>query len=105
MVRGKSSNIIIVHVEEFETIRDVNVRDTHDDPGTDTDNRVYSTGRMDGNKLLVTTTFVGSNSPVQLLETFALSADHNRLEYTSTLVNPESDLAKRQMERFQVTTN
>jgi hypothetical protein len=84
---------IVVHVEEFDTVRDVHMGAPHDDPGTNTDNLGYSSGRMDGDKLLVTTTFAGSNSPVQLLETFELSADHNRLEYTSTLVNPESDLA------------
>jgi hypothetical protein len=88
-----NGDIVVVHVEEFDTVREVNMGVPHNDPGTHTDNLGYSTGRMDGDKLLVTTTFTGSNSPVQLLETFELSADHNRLEYTSILVNPESDRA------------
>ena len=88
-----NGDIIVVHVEEFDTVRDVHMEAAHDDPGTSTDNLGYSSGRMDGDKLLVTTTFEGSDSPVQLLETFELSADHNRLEYTSTLINPESGLA------------
>ena len=48
---------------------------------------------MDGERLLVTTTFEGSGSPIQFHETFQLSADHNRLLYTATLVDPESDRA------------
>ncbi len=43
--------------------------------------------------VLVTTTFEGSDSPIQLYETFQLSADHNRLLYTSTVVDPESNNA------------
>ena len=39
----------------------------------------------------LTTTFEGSDSPIKLYETFELSADHNRLFYTSTLLNPESN--------------
>ena len=84
---------VIIHAEEFDTIREVHMEIPHDDPGTNTDNLGYSTGQMDGDRLLVTTTFEGSNSPIQLFETFQLSADHNRLFYTSTLLNPESNNA------------
>lgn len=83
-------DIVVIHAEEFDTIREVHMGIPHDDPGTNTDNLGYSTGRMEGGRLLVTTTFKGSNSPVQLHETFALSADHNRLLYTSTLLDAES---------------
>jgi len=85
------NDTVIVHSEEFDTIRDVHMDVTHNDPGTNTDNLGYSTGRMDDGRLLVTTTFEGSNSAVQLYETFELSDDHNRLLYTSTLLNSESD--------------
>ena len=88
-----NGDTVVVHAEEFDTIREVHMGIAHDDPGTHTNNLGYSTGRMDGGRLLVTTTFEGSNSPVQLYETFQLSADHNRLLYTSTLVNPESSNA------------
>jgi len=88
-----NGDIVVVHAEEFDTIREVHMGIAHNDPGTHTNNLGYSTGRMDGGRLLVTTTFEGSNSPVQLYETFQLSADHNRLFYTSTLVNPESSNA------------
>ena len=86
-----NGDTVVVHAEEFDTIRTVHMGIAHDDPGTHTNNLGYSTGRMDGGRLLVTTTFEGSNSPIQLYETFQLSADHNRLFYTSTLVNPESN--------------
>lgn len=85
-----NGDIVIIHAEEFDTIRTVNIDIAHDDPGTHTDNPGYSTSRMEGGRLLVTTSFEGSNSPVQLHETFQLSANHNRLLYTSTLLNPES---------------
>lgn len=79
---------VIVHAEEFDTIREVQMNVPHDDPGTNGSHFGYSTGRMEGDRLLVTTSFEGSNSPIRLYETFQLSADHNRLLYTSTLVDP-----------------
>jgi steroid delta-isomerase-like uncharacterized protein len=85
-----NGDTVVIHAEEFDTIREVHMGVSHDDPGTVTNNLGYSTGHMEDGKLLVTTTFAGSNSPIQLYETFELSADHNRLEYTSTLVDPES---------------
>jgi hypothetical protein len=86
-----NGDIVVVHAEEFDTIREVHMGIPHSDPGTHKNNLGYSTGRMDGGRLLVTTTFEGSNSPIQWYETFQLSADHSRLLYTSTLVNPESN--------------
>lgn len=83
---------VIIHSEEFDTIREVRMGIPHDDPGIHTNNLGYSTGRMDDGRLLVTTSFEGSNSPLLLHETFALSADHNRLLYTSTLLNPDANI-------------
>ena len=88
-----NGDTVIIHAEEFDTIREVHMGIDHDDPGTHTNNLGYSTGRMDGDRLLVTTTFEGSDSPIQLYETFQLSADHSRLLYTSTLVDPTSNNA------------
>lgn len=84
-------DIVIVHAEEFDTVREVDMTAAHTDPGTHTNNLGYSTGRMDDGRLLVTTSFEGSNSAVLLHETFALSDDHNRLLYTSTLLDPASN--------------
>ena len=88
-----NGDTVVIHAEEFDTIREVQMGVAHDDPGTHTNNLGYSTGRMDGDRLLVTTTFEGSDSPIQLYETFQLSADRSRLLYTSTLVDPESNNA------------
>lgn len=88
-----NGDTVIIHAEEFDTIREVHMGIDHDDPGTYTNNLGYSTGRMDGGRLLVTTTFEGSNSPIQLYETFQLSTDHSRLLYTSTLIDPTSNNA------------
>lgn len=82
---------IIIHVEENDTIRPVFMDIEHDDPGTVKNNLGYSTGRFIGDTLAVVTTFEGSNSPIQLHETFSLSNDRNHLNYTQTLINPESD--------------
>jgi len=88
-----NGDIVVIHAEEFDTVREVHMGAAHNDPGTHTNNLGYSAGRMDGGRLLVTTTFEGSNSPVQFYETYQLSADHNRLLYTSTLLNPELNSA------------
>jgi hypothetical protein len=81
---------VIVHAEEYDTIRPVRMVDDHDDPGTVMNNLGYSTGRWVGDSLWVTTTFEGSNSPIQMHESFTLSADHSRLNYSQIVINPES---------------
>ncbi len=86
-----NGDIVIVHSEEFDTVREVHMGVGHNDTGNNTDNLGYSSGRMDQGRLLMTTSFEGSNSAVLLRETFELSDDHNRLLYTSTLLDPESD--------------
>lgn len=81
---------VIIHVEQNDTIRPVYMDIPHNDPGTVKNNLGYSTGRFVGDTLLVTTTFEGSNSPIQMHETFTLSGDRNHLNYMQTLINPES---------------
>ena len=95
-----NGDTVIVHAEEFDTIRPVHMGIEHYDPGTAKNNLGYSTGRMEDGKLFVTTTFEGSNSSVQFNETFQLSDDHNRLEYTSTLFDPESGNAPTENSRW-----
>lgn len=82
---------INVHMEEYDTIRKVYMDVDHEDPGTYKNNLGYSTGRFVGDTLYVTTTFEGSNSPIQMQETFALSEDRNHLNYTQVLINPASN--------------
>jgi hypothetical protein len=84
-------NSIVIHVEEYDTIRTVHMEAVHNDSGFANNNLGYSTGRWVGETLLVTTTFEGSNSVIQMLESFTLSADHSRLNYSQTLIDPESN--------------
>lgn len=90
-LRKTDHNNVIIHVEQNDTIRTVFMDIPHEDTGAVKNNLGYSTGRMLGDTLSVTTTFSGSNSPVQMFETFALSKDRNHLNYSMTVVNPESD--------------
>lgn len=82
---------ITIHAEQNDTMRPVIMNVEHKDPGTVKNNLGYSTGRFVGATLMVTTTFAGSNSPIQMHETFTLSKDRNHLNYSQTLINPESD--------------
>ena len=82
---------ITVHVEEYDTIRTVHMNIDHNDPGTVKNNLGYSTGRFVGDSLVMTTTFEGSNSPIQMHETFTLSNDRNHLNYSQIMFNPELD--------------
>ncbi|MBX2848532.1 MAG: hypothetical protein KTR16_09430 [Acidiferrobacterales bacterium] len=82
---------VIVHAEQNDTIRPVYMDVEHNDDGSVKNNLGYSTGRFVGDTLVVFTTFEGSNSPIQMHETFTLSGDRNHLNYTQTLINPESD--------------
>jgi len=84
---------VTIHVEEYDTIRTVHMDIEHNDPGAVKNNLGYSTGYMEEGKLFVTTTFAGSGSPIVLKETFQLSEDHNRLEYTNTLSNSETGVS------------
>ena len=90
-VVDNNDGTVTVHVEEYDTIRTVHMNIDHDDPGTVKNNLGYSTGRFVGDTLVVTTTFEGSNSPIQMHETFTLSNDRNHLNYSQVLINPESN--------------
>lgn len=88
-----NNDIVIIHAEEFDTIREIHMGISHSDSGANTDNLGYSTGRMEDGRLLVTTSFRGSDSSIRFYETFQLSGDHSRLFYTSTLLDPEANNA------------
>lgn len=81
-------DIVIIHAEEFDAIREVQMGVPHNDPNT-SDNLGYSTGKWIGDTLSVTTTFAGSGSGMQIHETFHLSDDHNRLLYSQVIIDPE----------------
>ncbi|MBT5330444.1 MAG: hypothetical protein HOL48_01530 [Porticoccaceae bacterium] len=89
--KREEDGTVIIHVEQNDTIRPVYMDIEHNDPGTVKNNIGYSTGRFAGDTLMVTTTFEGSNSPIQMQETFTLSGDRNHLNYTQVLIDPESN--------------
>lgn len=82
---------ITIHAEQNDTIRTVYMDVEHNDTGAVKNNLGYSTGHFVGDTLVVFTTFAGSNSALQMHETFTLSGDRNHLNYTQTLVNPDSN--------------
>jgi hypothetical protein len=88
--------LILIHAEESDSIRKVYMTAEHEDSG-ETDILGYSTGRWVGDTLNVVTTFDGtesdSGSEMQIHETFHLSADHNRLQYTQIIIDPERRLS------------
>lgn len=78
---------VIVHQEEYDSRRTVYMNVPHEDPGT-AGVLGYSTGKMVGDTLTVTTTY-GEDSTEQLHETFSLSDDHQKLNYTHVVVDSE----------------
>ena len=76
---------IIIHAEEFDSIREVKMGVPHNDPGT-SNILGYSTGKWIGETLAVSTTF-GSESGMQIQETFHLSNDHSRLLYSQVIID------------------
>jgi hypothetical protein len=77
---------IIIHAEEYDSIRTVYMDTPHNDPGN-AGILGYSTGKMVGDSLSVTTTY-GPDSTEQLHETFSLSSDHQKLMYTQVIIDP-----------------
>ena len=86
-----NGDIIVIHAEEFDSIREVHMGGPHNDPGTSGD-LGYSTGRWVEDTLTVTTTLGGTDSGMQVHETFYLSDDHNRLQYSQVIIDPEMRL-------------
>ena len=84
-------DIIVIHAEEFDSIREVHMTVPHNDPGT-SGNLGYATGRWVKDTLTVTTTFGGTDTGMQVHETFHLSDDHNRLQYSQVIIDPEMRL-------------
>lgn len=80
---------IIIHAEFYDSIREVHMNTDHSNPPADPGVLGYSTGNWVGDTLVVSTTMDGSNSGMQIHETFHLSGDRSRLLYTSVITDPE----------------
>lgn len=82
---------IVIHLQEHNSVRTVYMQGDPADQSMGKNNLGLSTGLWEGKTLLVTTTFEGSDSLIQMHESFTLSADRSRLNYSQTLINPESN--------------
>ncbi len=94
---------IIIKLEEYDAVREIHMRDKHDDKGIAPSTLGYSTGRWESDTLIVTTTkidygFLIANAKplpipqsanVHVEERFSLSSDHNRLDYEVLITDPE----------------
>jgi len=84
---------IIIKAEFFDTVREIHMNDTNENPVIPKDGLGYSTGHWVGDTLVVDTLLyresgVDGDDHHQVHETFHLSVDHNRLAYTRTIVDP-----------------
>lgn len=83
-----NGDTVVIHTEFFDSMREVHMNTPHrppEIPGF----YGYSTGYFVGDTLVVTTSLGEDQVGAQVHETFHLSADHNRLQYTQIVVDPE----------------
>lgn len=99
----KDGNDIKIRMEEYDAERLIHMTAKHDDSRATPSRLGYSTGVWEGDKLVVKTTkidyrFLAIQSRptpvvqgprVSVVETFQLAEDHNRLNYTSTITDPD----------------
>lgn len=99
----KDGNNIKIRMEEYDAERLIRMTATHDDSRAAPSLLGYSTGVWQGDKLVVKTTKIDyrylaiqsrptpvvQGPRVSVVETFQLSEDHNRLNYTSTITDPD----------------
>jgi hypothetical protein len=79
---------IVIHAEFYDSIRTVHMNADHKIPPADPGILGYSTGYWVGDTLVVSTS-KGSDNLLQIHETFSLSGDHNRLNYTAVTIDPD----------------
>jgi len=94
---------IKIRMEEYDAERLIRMTSKHDDSAAAPSRLGYSTGVWQGDKLVVTTTKINygylgiQTRPVPVVqgpristvETFQLSADHNQLNYTVVITDPD----------------
>ena len=90
----KSGADVLLKLEENDQVRVIHISNTHDDSRATRSGLGYSTGVWVGSgekKLVVTTTKIDNRTlgdQARMTETFELSTDRNRLQYTATTVDP-----------------
>lgn len=96
-------NKILLKIEEYDAVREIVLAETHDDSRAEPSLLGYSTGRWEGDKLVVTTTKIDypyldvilkplaipQSEHLELVETFELREDRSHLDYEMTATDPE----------------
>ena len=95
----KNGKDVVIELEENDQVRTVHIGEQHADSGAARSIMGYSTGMWAGEgekKLVVTTTKIDNRTlgaRARLTETFELSADRNRLQYSATVSDPDKSTA------------
>jgi hypothetical protein len=104
-------DVILLRLEEYDTVRTIHMSANG---GEDAPKTLlgYSTGRWEGNTLVVDTSRISSpylnnrgvplGSEARLVERFTLSADRNRLDYELTVTDPEMLIGLARLKRSWV---
>ena len=85
---------LTIHAEFYDTVRTVHMNEMPENPNVPHEfNGHYSAGRYVGDSLIVDTLQyreggIDGDDYMQVHETFTLSADHNRLQYSRVTVDP-----------------
>lgn len=96
-------DVILFKLEEYDTVRTIHMTDIHDDRNAVPSLHGYSTGRWNGDTLLVTTTkidypflhvgsvpdYIPQSQYVRTQETFRLGSDRDRMYYSLTVTDTE----------------
>lgn len=94
---------ILYKIEEYDTQRIIHLTDVHDDSNVEPSLSGYSTGRWQGDTLLITTTkidypflhigstpsYIPQSEYAQMQETLRLGSERNRLYYTLTVTDTQ----------------
>lgn len=95
---------VLLKIEEYDATRVIHLQDTHDPGDGPHDHLGYSSGRWDGDTLIVTTTdidfdyfnvlaapkAISQSRDVHVVETFELREGGAYLDYTMTVTDPET---------------
>lgn len=84
---------IAINAEYFDTYRTIHMKPSADTPTISKDGLGYSTGHWLGDTLVVETVMdreggINGDDYMNVHETFTLSVDHNRLQYTRAIIDP-----------------
>lgn len=95
---AKKGNDILIQIEEYDLLRTIHMDQTAAPRGTRASLLGYSTGKMEGNTLVVTTTHVSypwfdqagipQSQQSILVERFTPTTDGSRLDYSVTVADP-----------------